>query len=209
MYKIYINGTPLYLVEKEDFESFPTSGPQRLQMRFNGNSKQILQIVDMLEKSHRWESITLIANSIEELWEVFKSRFKIIKAAGGLVENEFDEILWIFRRGYWDLPKGKIDPGEKKRAAAIREVSEETGIHHLIISHKLPVTYHTYRTAKGKRILKKTYWFQMHTRKQDLVPETEEDIELAVWKSRKSFVPPSEEVYGNILDVISAYVSDK
>ena len=30
--------------------------------------------------------------------------------------------------GYWDFPKGLVEPGEDPRAAAIREVEEETGL---------------------------------------------------------------------------------
>ncbi len=39
-----------------------------------------------------------------------------------------DEILMIFRRGKWDLPKGKLDKGESLEACALREVEEETGL---------------------------------------------------------------------------------
>jgi len=173
-----------------------------------GKSKQILQVVDMLEKTHRWKAIVLLTDKLEDLWTTFKSLFKTIKAAGGLVENELEEVLWIFRRASWDLPKGKIDAGEKKKEAALREVEEETGITGLELGTKLPTTYHTYRTAKGKRILKKTYWYIMKAPKQTLIPQTEEDIELAVWKKSEEFKPEEETVYGNILDVYKAYLID-
>ena len=47
-----------------------------------------------------------------------------MQAAGGLVLNEKKEILLIFRRGKWDMPKGKLDKGEKLEDCAIREVGE-------------------------------------------------------------------------------------
>ena len=56
---------------------------------------------------------------------------KQILAAGGLVTNAQGEILWIFRRGFWDLPKGKLDDGETIQSCAIREVEEETGIQNI------------------------------------------------------------------------------
>ena len=56
---------------------------------------------------------------------------KQIIAAGGLVTNPHHEILWIFRRGFWDLPKGKLEEGETIQTCALREVQEETGIHKL------------------------------------------------------------------------------
>jgi ADP-ribose pyrophosphatase YjhB (NUDIX family) len=52
---------------------------------------------------------------------------KIVMAAGGLVENEHGEILLIYRKKHWDLPKGKLDAGETLEECAVREVEEETG----------------------------------------------------------------------------------
>ena len=37
---------------------------------------------------------------------------KKIIAGGGIVENEERKILFQFRRGKWDLPKGKLEEGE-------------------------------------------------------------------------------------------------
>jgi 8-oxo-dGTP pyrophosphatase MutT (NUDIX family) len=52
----------------------------------------------------------------------------IIKAGGGIVVNEQNEVLLIYRRGKWDLPKGKLDDGETIEECALREVKEETGL---------------------------------------------------------------------------------
>lgn len=37
-------------------------------------------------------------------------------------------LLLNYRRGYWDLAKGKLEKGETKLQAAIRELKEETGL---------------------------------------------------------------------------------
>ena len=50
---------------------------------------------------------------LEKLKKTFFKKFTLILAAGGLVTNENNEILLIFRRGKWDLPKGKLEKGEK------------------------------------------------------------------------------------------------
>ncbi len=50
----------------------------------------------------------------------FSKGMTSVEAAGGLVLNEKGEVLMIFRRGSWDLPKGKIDPNESVETAAIR-----------------------------------------------------------------------------------------
>ncbi|MEI7662230.1 MAG: NUDIX domain-containing protein [Bacteroidota bacterium] len=123
----------------------------------------------------------------------FVSFFKYIPAAGGLVKNEKGEFLFIHRLGFWDLPKGKIDkkdlrdPGssiqdhESARNAAIREVKEETGLKSVTITGSLPSTWHIY-TAKEKRILKQTAWFEMAAESsQPLKPQTTEGIFLVKW----------------------------
>ena len=103
----------------------------------------------------------------EKLVADFQSNYKILEAAGGLVYNAEGKILLIFRRDFWDLPKGKIDPGESKAAAAVREVEEETGLKDITLGDLITETYHTYRTKKGNRILKRTYWFRMDAPNQE------------------------------------------
>ena len=107
--------------------------------------------------------------------------YQIIEAAGGIVRNQNDEILMIFRLGKWDLPKGKLEEGESVQEGAVREVIEECGISGLRVLHELPMTYHTYRIG-DENILKRTYWFEMKTEHNaDLVPQIEEHIEKAQW----------------------------
>lgn len=38
------------------------------------------------------------------------------------------EYLLLRAYNYWDFPKGEVEPGESLRAAALRELHEETGI---------------------------------------------------------------------------------
>ncbi|MEI6683691.1 MAG: NUDIX domain-containing protein [Bacteroidota bacterium] len=123
----------------------------------------------------------------------FTAFFKYVPAAGGLVKNEKGEYLFIHRLGFWDLPKGKIDKKdlrnsgmtvydlEAARIAAVREVTEETGIKTVSITGELPSTWHIY-TAKEKRILKQTIWFQMSGNSSEtLKPQTSEGIFLVKW----------------------------
>jgi 8-oxo-dGTP pyrophosphatase MutT (NUDIX family) len=52
----------------------------------------------------------------------------IVRAAGGVLVRD-GTVAVVHRPRYddWTLPKGKNDPGEDDRAAAVREVREETG----------------------------------------------------------------------------------
>lgn len=204
MYKIYINETPLILAKLNSLEELPPTGPHRLVNRYAGLSKTLLNYVDMLEKNTQFEYVYLYSTDYEQLVLDFKSHFRQIAAAGGLVFNPAQEILAIFRRGFWDLPKGKIDPGETPELAAVREVQEETGLQQVELGPHLIDTYHTYRLKSGKRVLKKTYWYRMQTTEQALVPQTEEDIEKAIWIQPDDFLQPPYTMYRTIREVVEA-----
>ena len=83
----------------------------------------------------------------------------VIASAGGLVCNRFHHILLIFKRGKWDMPKGRVEVDQPKDAAALREVNEETGLNidKLTIRGKLVSTWHTTRHGDVK-YLKKTHF---------------------------------------------------
>ncbi|MEO6961790.1 MAG: NUDIX domain-containing protein [Puia sp.] len=128
----------------------------------------------------------------------------LIRAGGGLVENERGEVLFMFRRNTWDLPKGKLDEGESPEACALREVKEETGIVHLELKEFLLVTKHTYE-EKGRIILKETHWYRMHgPRDQALIPQLEEDITQLKWIGEAGFGEVKQNTFPTILDVLRA-----
>ncbi|MFM9951738.1 MAG: NUDIX hydrolase [Saprospiraceae bacterium] len=205
MYTIYINETRLLLKEADGMPENSIGDAQNIVARYAGKPKHLSGYIDMLEKTNRFQSITLYAEDYEKLVRDFFSLFKLIEAAGGLVLNPADEILFIYRRGFWDLPKGKIDKGESPSEAALREVREETGLEQLELGAELMITYHTYREKDGRRILKRTYWYQMKTEELALHPQAEEDIEEAVWMSRPVFFSGEEKrVYRSILEVLKA-----
>jgi ADP-ribose pyrophosphatase YjhB (NUDIX family) len=140
----------------------------------------------------------LVCNNLNNCWKQFKSYFKIQKAAGGKVLNVNNEVLFIYRFQKWDLPKGKINKGEKKQECAIREVEEECGIENLKIEKKLETTYHIFE-RKNKTILKVTYWYLMKTDFEgQLIPQTEEDIEKVVFKNLEETKTALENTYENI-----------
>ena len=132
------------------------------------------------------------------------SKKVLIQAAGGLVENEKGEILFMFRRGKWDLPKGKLDPGETLEECALREVEEETGVGQLNLKKFLLTTLHEYEEL-GKVIEKKTHWYSMLANSyQELVPQTEEDITELRWFSSVDFAIVQRNTYPAIVEVLRA-----
>ena len=128
----------------------------------------------------------------------------VIKAGGGLVENEKGEILLMFRKGKWDLPKGKLDPGETLEHCALREVTEETGILNLEMKKFLLVTEHAYE-ERGLPLLKETHWYLMKTDShQTLIPQAEEDITDLKWISPADLDIVLRNTYPSIIEVLKA-----
>lgn len=115
----------------------------------------------------------------------FFKHFQLILAAGGLVKNKNEEILMIFRREKWDLPKGKLDEGETLENCAKREVEEETGLQNLQIIKPVKITYHTY-VQFGKHNLKETHWYLMKAKgDEQLIPQVEEEISEIIWAKKE------------------------
>ncbi len=114
------------------------------------------------------------------IWRRYRKQYKLVVAGGGLVRNEKNKILFIYRNGRWDLPKGKAEYAELIEDTSLREVKEECGLTNLILVDHLIDTYHTY-DLKGSRKLKKTYWYLMYSDDQTLIPQTEEGITKIKW----------------------------
>ena len=132
---------------------------------------------------------------------------KKIIAGGGVVVNENNQVLFIYRRKKWDLPKGKLDPGEDIKACAIREVMEETGIRNLTIGNLIIVTTHSYE-ENGMNMQKETHWFEMKASTVDnstLTPQLEVDIEKIEWVSPENLEEYLSETYTTIQQVLNSW----
>lgn len=132
-----------------------------------------------------------------------------ITAAGGvlhrLAQQGESEVLLIFRRGVWDLPKGKVENGETIKEGARREVQEEVGCSSLSIRKKLCTTFHTYKQG-GTHFGKTTHWYSMVLKNplEPLRPEKEEGIEKLQWMPVRKAI----EVVGyeNLKDVLNLFI---
>ncbi|MEJ7626941.1 MAG: NUDIX domain-containing protein [Ferruginibacter sp.] len=147
----------------------------------------------------------IIHEDLEKLKKSFLKHFILITAAGGIVQNEKKELLFIFRKGKWDLPKGKVEKKESPETCAVREVEEETGVTGLTLKHKIGDTYHVYQEF-GKHYLKLSHWYNLTcTGKQTLKPQIEEDISEARWIATKDIKKPLANTYSTIKDILSEF----
>jgi 8-oxo-dGTP pyrophosphatase MutT (NUDIX family) len=133
----------------------------------------------------------------------------IITAAGGLVQNNEGSFLLIFRRGFWDLPKGKLDAGELIPECAVREVLEETGLQTITLGPFICMTTHNYfDTWLQKDVIKQTHWFAMKAsalKPEQLIPQTEEDIEKIEWVNKSKLDQYLTQTYPTIRNVFDAF----
>ena len=190
MYKVFINEVPVFFTEKNN----ELTG-------FTSVKYQELDFINMYQEIQKNldAKINVICDNLENDWCNFLLNFEVRKAAGGVVKNSSDAILWIYRFDTWDLPKGHIENGESKEVAAVREVEEECQVSGLIIDKELETTYHVFK-HKGVLVMKVTYWFAMRTNieNQTLVPQLEEGITQVVFKTVEESKKCLENTYGNI-----------
>ncbi len=167
----------------------------------NPKKDMLLGIIKRLEEGITTTDVHVVGDA-EKNWQRFVKHFKVIEAAGGVVLNQQDDWLFIHRLGKWDLPKGKLEKGEKPKEAATREVSEECGIPEPTIIAHITDTYHVY-PLNGKRILKRTYWYLMRsTAHTGLVAQAEEGITDVRWVNKFQVAVVAADSYGSIRQVI-------
>jgi len=155
------------------------------------------------------EKVLLVHAHPDLFFQLFRSVFIEIPAAGGVVKRE-DQLLFIFRNGKWDLPKGKIDKGETPPGAALREVSEECGISGQQIVKKLPSTFHIYQSpyskTQGQWIFKETFWFEMnYGGSNEIAPQVEEGITEVKWFRKNELDEVLVNTYENLKQIILLY----
>ena len=160
----------------------------------------------VLEDNGTKKEVIVNFPTLRLLNKILKKRYRIVEAGGGLVLNKKNEVLFIFRRGKWDLPKGKLEKKEKIKEGAIREVEEECGITNPVIREDLITTMHKFKN-KGKECIKKTYWYVMeYEGEEELIPQLEEDITKAKWMGVEKFNKVYKNTFPSIKDVLEAYL---
>ena len=200
MYKVFLNNKCIFF--QENFNNpFST---ETLAIQYI-SKKQLLSEFEQFEINNTFKNLIIYHQNVDELFNTFLKLFKQIEAAGGLVKNKNDEYLFIFRRGKWDLPKGKLDKNETIKDCAIREVQEECGLQKIKIINELMPTYHIYN-LKNKQVIKKTSWFEMlYDGTESPIPQTEEDITKVKWFKKQDMIFPLSDSYPLIVDLVDWY----
>jgi ADP-ribose pyrophosphatase YjhB (NUDIX family) len=156
-------------------------------------------------KKEDFHAGVILSDDLEALRKSFFKHFTAIEAAGGIVQNDKKELLFIYRLEKWDLPKGKVEENEQIEVAAAREIEEETGLKDMVLKKKIGETYHTYN-AYGKHYLKTTHWFYFTSDShQKLQPQLEENITLIKWIKTKDIKTPMENTYASIKDIMHCF----
>lgn len=217
--KIFINDIPVRIIDKAEAKD-----PSEYDLILDGKTQKIKpkkliddvlihdaapEKVDELlhlmtdNKLKEVDSITFASDDSKSMITFIKSKFKVVEAAGGVVDKDGKTLL-IYRQGRWDLPKGKMDKKEKKKACAIREVEEETGVK-VAIDRKIGVTWHTY-IRNRRYVLKKTYWYAMECLDDtNMKPQAEENIDDVRWVTLTELRSLLYGSYRSIRNVIHEY----
>ena len=207
MQVIFVNSVQVKVLHPREWDKIVTEYPQMQdepheQVGENTSFEELYRKIELYPKP----ALNLLGSSA---WSWLTAHFTLVEAAGGLVQNENGDLLLIYRRGWWDLPKGKAEPGEAPEETAVREIAEETGVENLELIEPVqlpgwdqPGTYHTYRD-NNLIMLKLTRWYYMKTPNvPDLKPQAVEGIEKARWVSKEALPAYVPDVYASLRPLI-------
>jgi len=196
-YKLYFSDRIVYIADQA-----PADEPWEVLVVAPGDAA--IRRANLLQKIQNTKRLALIGPDPAALYGAVVAQFPFIEAGGGLVTDPGGRLLMIFRHGRWDLPKGKLEPGERIERCAVREVEEETGIAAPLLGCLLTTTDHFYR-LDGKWMRKKTSWYAMtHPGDTPLVPQAEEGIEAIEWVDPARLDTYLRTTYLTIVDVFEA-----
>ena len=204
---VYIGEKPVYISNVLSSELSTLTQEENTLLIKDLKSLENNELIQNFENS-KYQKAVIINENFEDAWNAFTQNFILIEAAGGVVQNSEKELLFIFRRGKWDLPKGKMEAGEDAETCANREIEEETGTSNLRLIEKITDTYHVYQEGE-KKVLKISHWYYFTSdTKQELIPQTEEDITLIEWIAKENLIKPLNNTFHNIKDVIEIFLQN-
>ena len=195
MYKVFVNRLIINLTSDKEF--------------LNDSKTYLLasiSIKEIIKKLKIHDEVFLYYPDKKKLLKEFKEKLVTIKATGGIVTNKKNQILFIYRKGKWDLPKGKMEKNESKKESALREVIEETGVKKLKIINFFSTTFHLIK-VKREYFLKETHWYTMKTKYDGkLKPQKSEGIISAKWKTFDEALEIKKKTFRNIAIILTKYL---
>jgi tRNA threonylcarbamoyladenosine biosynthesis protein TsaE len=198
VFKIFFDGR-IFTVSSEMDECFKSVNG--IGAKIN-KPEDVNELFDFFEQSPVLE-FYVYTESPEDVFDCLKDNNRFIRAAGGVIFNNDNDVLLLRRLGYWDLPKGKMEENETEMSAACREIEEECGISGIEIAGKMIDTYHVYRDKDNMRVIKQTAWFgAVYSGVQPLKPQLEEGITEAVWMPLKDIPQYVPQMYASLADVM-------
>jgi 8-oxo-dGTP pyrophosphatase MutT (NUDIX family) len=202
-YKVYFANRPVVFMNESESPALQ-QGTEVIVSQGKADTMLIESAIDRGAKV-----IYMICRDVEWSWQQFTSQFLLIRAAGGVVSNEREEVLFIHRLEKWDLPKGKVEEDEELELAALREVEEECSINKLELLNHLLTTYHTY-VMKGEQVLKSTDWYVMkHHGNDQPHPQAIEGITEARWIAAQEWGMVESNTFPSVLDVLKAFTANR
>jgi len=201
--KIYFDDKPLFLCDNVDATLQPYVHHDDAVFIDELNLHTVKSMIHEMQDTSVHAGV-FFHNDLKELKDAFFKKFTLIKAGGGFVLNENKEVLMMFRRGKWDLPKGKMDKKETFEECAIRETEEETGLKEVKLISSLITTYHTYHEG-SKSVLKETRWYTMEASSgQKLLPQASEQITKLEWVGKNDLKKYLQNSFPSVNDVLEA-----
>jgi ADP-ribose pyrophosphatase YjhB (NUDIX family) len=200
MYKVFSGEKCIIISERE-----VNADEKDVNLIYFKSAEELHREYKQFAHSPRFKKLIVIGDE-EVVWKVFRSLFSYIKAAGGLVKNEQDELLMIYRNGHWDLPKGKMEKGEIPDGTAVREVEEECGVKKLKILRYLASSYHIF-FQNNKECMKRTYWFEMTCKDSAKpIPQSSEGITEAKWMSKEEVKKIMNKIYPSLREILEPLI---
>lgn len=209
MYKVFFNESVLK-IESETKTSSKNNNTQSPVFQYN---KSFMDAICEIEQNETPLNLTFVIQNAAQFWNQLRKQLIEIPAAGGIVKDKDEQLLFIKRFGKWDLPKGKTEKKERIETAAVREVEEECGINNVQLLKKIDSTFHIYRspyhTHPNNLVLKETHWFEMFYNGNEIpVPQIKENIEEVRWFQVNELQTVFENTYGNIEELIKSYLAE-
>jgi 8-oxo-dGTP pyrophosphatase MutT (NUDIX family) len=197
-YKVYFANRPIVFTDM-DTEPHATFGLEVIVSHGKSDTAWIENAI-----SRGAKAVHVRCQDVDLSWKNFEEQFMPVAAAGGVVINDRNEVLFIYRLDKWDLPKGKIEEGEAQDTAALREVEEECSIMPLELGALLMSTYHTY-ILHNQPILKSTAWYVMrYNGSTTPQPQLEEGITDVRWIASDKWDLVRSNTYPSVVDVLDA-----